>query len=595
MLLKETIISDTNIYNAIYSLESYIFEKGLLKNIEDDDIKLSDYELYIRLKNKYDFKLIDSVIGKCKKRLEKLLNDENDFFKISLALKIKKIEKSEEISYRPIYYASLIDQICMMALLNCIIFDDSDSIRKLSNINSVIPENFYGNIISKNVDEVFVSWRKQYKKYTDKTVEAFNTYKETKEFRYEVSLDFKNFFPTISPKFIRDIVMENMYVNLQTKYDDYNIIEMVLYKLLKLKVDIREEVSKDEAIKRYLKQYLHVECEENGDTVYYPKGIAQGLPHSYFFGNLCMSEISKIINKELPGKSFYYVDDSVIYTNEELNDDNFINKIENLNKNIEKYIEEYKGPINSGNNYCNSYYKFYNKKYLIQIHKEEKSSYLDLKYEIKFGKSFLKQINLGVSSVALDFNTTIDRLQDETLVDKIKLFYDAIKKEIDKYTELLDKEQDENTKDDNNIKEYKNNNLKIEDVKRYLKLLNRYKKFFEYRFKYLQLKLHRNNDVLYNYQEDYKYIKEHSDKINKFQDSIFQAETNMVLEYIDQDKKQELLKDIKRFEYRLLNLAINKFVEKDNTQQYEKKDRDRFLNGFLYYTNIFDKEVLEHE
>ena len=52
--LYRIVISDTNIFSAIYSLESYVFEKNLLSQ--------KDLKLYHKLQNKYDEHLIKSVI-----------------------------------------------------------------------------------------------------------------------------------------------------------------------------------------------------------------------------------------------------------------------------------------------------------------------------------------------------------------------------------------------------------------------------------------------------------------------------------------------------------------------------------------------------
>ena len=58
-------------------------------------------------------------------------------------------------------------------------------------------------------------------------------------------------------------------------------------------------------------------------------GIPQGLPQSFFFGNLCMLEIKRIMIKDeyFKGEAFFYVDDSVIYIQEKLDDYSFKTKI----------------------------------------------------------------------------------------------------------------------------------------------------------------------------------------------------------------------------------------------------------------------------
>ena len=52
------------------------------------------------------------------------------------------------------------------------------------------------------------------------------------------------------------------------------------------------------------------------------RGIPQGLPQSYFLGNIYMISIAEIFRKKFTGVSYFYVDDSVIFTND-VREDNF--------------------------------------------------------------------------------------------------------------------------------------------------------------------------------------------------------------------------------------------------------------------------------
>ena len=65
-------------------------------------------------------------------------------------------------------------------------------------------------------------------------------------------------------------------------------------------------------------------------------GIPQGLPQSYFFGNLCMIEVKRLLMKDecFKGDAYFYVDDSVIYIQAKLDDETFKVKISNLNTNL---------------------------------------------------------------------------------------------------------------------------------------------------------------------------------------------------------------------------------------------------------------------
>lgn len=67
--LREQILSEENIYKAIFAMESYISERDLL-NPEDLDT-------FLRLRDKYDFNgIVSDTIEKCKKTLNQLLDDE---------------------------------------------------------------------------------------------------------------------------------------------------------------------------------------------------------------------------------------------------------------------------------------------------------------------------------------------------------------------------------------------------------------------------------------------------------------------------------------------------------------------------------------
>lgn len=80
--LFKSILDPQNIYNAIFALESYVFEKGLLNN--------SDLALYYSLGDKYDIDVIRDVIKRCERRLKDLLSSPDDLFKVSVYFKIKK-------------------------------------------------------------------------------------------------------------------------------------------------------------------------------------------------------------------------------------------------------------------------------------------------------------------------------------------------------------------------------------------------------------------------------------------------------------------------------------------------------------------------
>ena len=70
-------------------------------------------------------------------------------------------------------------------------------------------------------------------------------------------------------------------------------------------------------------------------------GVTQGLPQSYFFGNLCMVEVKKHLMKEeiFKGDAYFYVDDSVIYIQSKLSEIEFSDKITKLNNGLREWCE----------------------------------------------------------------------------------------------------------------------------------------------------------------------------------------------------------------------------------------------------------------
>ena len=273
--LYDFVISEQNIYNSIYSLESYIFEKGLL---DKNDIKL-----FNDLHDKYNFKLINDIIKKCQSQLESIFND-NKLFDINVFFKIKKYDyENDIIEYRPIHTADLKTQICIVSLLNVIVFNDKNGKRELSDVSKLIPSNFYGNIPSTDVKNIFYDWHIKYNEYNKDVISKYNLCEQNGEYKYEVRLDLENFFPSINPAIIYNILLEKLKVTYQD--DDQKTLEVILEKLLFFNI-----TNISECYKQY---YNNKDCEKivESEKIYPSLGIPQGLPQAYYFGNICMSEI----------------------------------------------------------------------------------------------------------------------------------------------------------------------------------------------------------------------------------------------------------------------------------------------------------------
>lgn len=548
--LYEMVISPQNIYNAIYSLESYVFEKGLLS--------IKDRKAFDELHDKYNFALIDKVINKCQEKLKVILNS-NELFDIQVYFKMKKYDKDNgEIAYRPIHTADLITQICIVSLLNVIIFDDRSGHRKLSDVSELLPSNFYGNIPSTNVKNIFYDWRTMYKEYSENVISAYNLYQKTREYKYEVCLDLKNFFPSINPHIIYNLIFNKLSVVFN---DDEMWLEIILKKLLFFNITNISECLKE----YYPEEIIDAVIKSN---IFPSLGIPQGLPQAYFFGNVCMAEISKIIKKTFNGKDFYYVDDSVIYTNSKNaeNPEKFIVSIQKLNIQINEQFKEIMNVKKCIENKFNHYQ--------IEIHADEKSISSDIQRDKKYGRKYLKQINLGASGISFDIATVMDELQNETILKKTQLYLRAIEDEIDLIENKMHKAK--NIKAKKNSRNLDENNL-IEALKAYLKLLKRYKKFFLFRMKIIELSKEdlKESDLKeyykkYHIDNNTKFSTEYQKEIlDKFEEDIFEAEASLLIKFTnDKVDKKNIYEKISSFEHNLSKMIPTKNLYYTKTLKY---------------------------
>ena len=224
--LIQKVLSDENIFSAIYSVESYISEVNLLPK--------EDLELFYKLKDKYNTVIIEEIIDECKKLLRNVLYS-GEYFEIKVFFKAKKWDdKAHCIKYRPIHTASLITQICIVCLLNQIMFKESkDGKRELSDLAQLIPSNFYGNIPTLESERIFYDWRQKYKEYTEKVIQTYDEAAKNHSYKYEVALDLENFFPSVNPDVLYNFCIKKIG---QLHQEDAIDLEIVLDKLLKFKV-----------------------------------------------------------------------------------------------------------------------------------------------------------------------------------------------------------------------------------------------------------------------------------------------------------------------------------------------------------------------
>ena len=169
--LIDKILDERNIFNSIFCMESYVFDKGLLDTERpvvsfDDDgvasepIAANDLELYFALADKHNVELIEKVIGLCQQKLKWVLAEKEHLFDATVYFKLKNYDDGK-LKFRPMHTARLIDLICMVSIMNCLMFDDDfeKGERKLSDLSKLLPHNFYGNIPSTDVQFLSTSGR----------------------------------------------------------------------------------------------------------------------------------------------------------------------------------------------------------------------------------------------------------------------------------------------------------------------------------------------------------------------------------------------------------------------------------------------------
>jgi len=409
--LYKQLISKENIYKAIYSHDSYVFEKELLS---DEDIML-----YSKLSDKYDIETINCTIWKCRKKLMKAIEDDEFFFEIDVYFKPKKLDEDGNEDYRPMHTADLITQICIVSMLNLIMFDDSDGKRNLSDICKLIPSNFYGNIPSTAVESIFKPWAKQYSDYSTAIINANKEYAENKKFKYEVNLDLEKFFPSIDPAYIYSFIWDRISSFYNDK--DKEVLNKILTKLLYFRVIFDY---KPHDFKEYYKG-TEPEIQFQEGITYFNRGIPQGLPQAYLFGNFCMIDVAKTIAENIEGDAYYYVDDSVIYTNTKAHE--FVKIIKSinvklkerikLNKETEDHLKQHKD--------LKSLSRKLQETYNIKIHQckvGSKTQISGISYQ-----DYLSELARPASTLTFQLKSTFEDLEDETLRKKLEALLEYIR------------------------------------------------------------------------------------------------------------------------------------------------------------------------
>lgn len=534
--LKELILSEENIYNAIYAVHSYILEPKLLNS---DDINLLR-----RLHDKYDFKNdIQTLLSECKGKLKTILESKSELFEINVFFKLKKLDgeigqkKDEDktrVIYRPLHSASLKDQICMAAMLLPLMFDDTSGKRRLSELSRMLPHNFYGNIPNTSVENIFMNWTDKYREYSNTVNNRSREYKKTKEYNKEICFDLKDFFPSIDPQMIFNFIWNK--VNSQYAGDDEQTLKTILTKLLYFKIP-------EDNLMGWTKDYFgNVEISPV-DGFYPAKGIAQGLPQSYFFGNLCMIDVAQEIenSKDLDQTdSYFYVDDSVVFARN-IDNSNFVKIIANLNKNLEQVTSKYNyTEIALNNDYLTCAKQI---KYKIQFHDERKSSICDIEDSMS-GLADLFGVQRTVSNGGW-IKGNIDEIDDNVAQKKLQALKNLVEKEIKKTV------SEQNTRKNPDWGKIR------------LKWLRRYKRYFLFRLKKIQLLLNGEFDrkIYDEFLQRFRITEIIDEKSNMFdhiqiifelfEEDIFKSEFELLLTHMPSEMKSDFCKKIKQFDERI--------------------------------------------
>ena len=202
---RERLFDNRNIFLALYSVHSYIANQELLTEGEK--------KKYEALRDIFNEENINQWVEKVHERLLGII-DSDDYLQAKVFFKPKKYEDGKAV-FRPLHHSSLLDQITAVAMLNLLIYDFNDDDKVgMSDLSRLIPHNFYGNRVAYDIEHLFTPWEIQYKKYNKIANDNYRKYHENSEYKWEVDLDLKNFFPSVNPAVLYGYIVDRLPVNL---------------------------------------------------------------------------------------------------------------------------------------------------------------------------------------------------------------------------------------------------------------------------------------------------------------------------------------------------------------------------------------------
>lgn len=551
---KNRLLSDENIYLAIFLVDSYIQNKELLS---DEDLNLLNqiHDVFYDKRN---------IIKQVKARINRLVHDEDYYFKINVYFKPKKF-KDGHIIFRPLHTASLLDQIAMVSMLQILIYDQNSDKKLIpSEMSRHIPNNFYGNRIDYSGNGIFKPWSQQYHEYIKKSNECMYNCSKSKKYKYEINLDLVNFFPSINP-----ITLVNYLYSLLPQNpvcEEIELYHVIIKKLCFFEINELNNTEKN----------WYYKSDDKTDLIF-AKGIPQGLPHSYFFANLFMVLISEKYNSVFPGEMFFYVDDSVIFTNGKngkISEEIFQESINELNESFKDIDNKFgaKSIINPPK------YNYRNCDFEIKVHdRNNKSTFYEINNAVKeSGELYLHSLSRETSNLGFDLYTNFS---DENL------------KSIERRTKAIVSVIDKELNNPDNIEKRS---------KSYFTKLIRYRKYFKYRAEILEYRNENNIDKLFkSFCKLFDEIFNNTNKnipeevfINKFNDDIISSLLGLLLKNTRNVKKIE--KDL----FVRINRIIKLIYDSNISHSYIKKyyvDYYNFTKECVYtdkYNTLSEKIFL---
>lgn len=354
--LYKKILDPRNIYSAAYALPGSLKEKGLIGAVNKEDL-----DLYKKLKyGKYSIE--DKFIKECQMELDRLLNkDKEDLFKVKLFFKFKK-QKEDKSEYRPIHTANIKTLICLQAIANTIFYEDDfeKGERHFSSLNTLIPYNFWGNILTDSPEYVYEKWSKKYKGYVHASIEKHDKYLKSKVYSHEAYLDLINCFPNINTYILYQDIMNR----LKGKYDEIELSRALQLLLCFIIDEGSNERGKDLYNRKELETYYGTVIADS--KVHYTKGLPQGLPHCFFLANLYLLHVKEIVERQIPCDIDYYVDDMTLFCN--LDHEALKGKVKDINKTLRDRLSNSKqSPIDT----IDQFYSKNNITFILAFHEED--------------------------------------------------------------------------------------------------------------------------------------------------------------------------------------------------------------------------------